>query len=140
MSSATITFNTRNAVDLSPETNQIIIFSTVIQNIDDGYDRVTGIFTSLVNGTFIFNVQVCTRSSNDWAQFQLAVDRSNNIILTVSKYNGVTGSTTTSNSVSHYLTKGQQVWVQSYYNSGSTSRLYNGDVCWNQFSGVFIHN
>ena len=133
-----ITFNARNAVDRSPETNQIIIFNSVIQNRGNAYDSVTGMFTTPVDGTYTFNVQVCTHSSK-WAYFQLALDRMDNVILTVSSYNGDASYTTVSNSVSYYLTEGQRLWVKSYYNSGSTHTLYDNGNCWNQFSGALIH-
>ena len=133
-----ITFNARNAVDRSPETNQIIIFNSVIQNRGNAYDSVTGIFTTPVDGIYTFNVQVCTHSSK-WAYFQLALDRMDNVILTVSSYNGDASYTTVSNSVSYYLTEGQRLWVKSYYNSGSSHTLYDNGNCWNQFSGALIH-
>ena len=125
-------------MDLSPEHDQIVIFNHVIQNRGDAYDSVTGIFTTPVDGTYTFNVQACTHV-NKHAAFKLALDRIDNVIMTVSSYNGDASYTTVSNSVSYYLTEGQRLWVKSHFNSGSSHTLCDSGNCWNQFSGALIH-
>ena len=111
----------------------------MLQNIGGAYNSDTGIFTVPVNGTYMFNVQVCANIAA-WGQFQLVVDESANIILAIRYYEANVGDTSSSDSVAVYLTKGQQVWVQSSYNAGSTNVLDAYDsYCWNHFSGALVH-
>ena len=131
----TVTFSAKNPLDLTPETNQIIVFQTVLQNEGNAYDSATGIFTAPVNGTFFFSVQLCS-DHRKWARFQLAVDGKEDIILAISHYNHDADYTSTSNSVAHYLSEGQRVWVQASYNIG----LEDNSICWNQFSGMLVHD
>lgn len=134
-----MTFNAREAVDKSPETDQIMIYKNVLQNIGEAYDSATGIFTAPLAGTFMFNVNVCT-AADKWSQLQLVVDSRENIILTFRHYNSDSYDSS-SGSVTHYLTKGQRVWVQSHHNSGSTNTLHISDSnCWNQFSGTMVNH
>ena len=117
-----------------------MIFSTIIQNIGDGYDSSTGVFTASVNGTFVFNVQFCVHA-NKWAQFQLAVDRSDNLILTF-RHRNSDHADVMGTSIAHYLSEGQKVWVQSYTYTGPSSNLFEhtSTDCWNQFSGALVHH
>lgn len=134
-----VSFNARSAVDRSPDEDQIMVYKTVLQNIGDAYDSVTGIFTTPLAGTFMFNVNVCTLG-NKWSQLQLVVDSRDNLILAFGHYSSVSHDSS-SGSVTHYLTKGQRVWVQSEHNSGSSNTLYEtGDYCWNQFSGTLLNH
>lgn len=134
-----VSFNARSAVDRSPDQDQIMVYKTVLQNIGDPYDSATGIFTAPLAGTFMFNVNVCTYQSK-WSQLQLVVDSRDNIILTFRHYNS-DNTDSSFGSVTHYLTKGQRVWVQSEYNSGSSNTLYeHSNECWNQFSGTLLNH
>ena len=133
MYTRTITFSAKTAFNLIPETSQVIIFQTVLQNEGNAYDSTSGVFTSPVNGTFFFSVQLCA-NNRKWARFQLVVDNMKSI-LAISHYNRYASHTTTSNSVAQYLSEGQKVWVQASYNAG----LSETPFCWNQFSGMLVH-
>ena len=132
----TVMFSARKVADRSPSNRQIMMFSIIIQNTGDGYDSSTGIFTAPVYGTFMFNVQFCVHSSK-WAQFQLAVDRSDNVILVFRHYNSDSADVMVT-SIAHYLSKGQKVWVQSY-TSYSSDIVFDQSDCWCQFSGALVH-
>ena len=96
-------------------------------------------FTSPVNGTFIFTIQVATNYQN-WGRFQLVCDSSANTILSISHYNNDADYTSTSGTVANVLTQGQTVWPQFQYNAGSRQRLdEHVDYASNQFSGVLVH-
>ena len=132
----TIAFNAKGAKDNSPETKQRIVFQSVVFNVGNAYDTETGIFTSPINGTFLFSVQLCAHNQKT-VQFQVVVDNSENVILAIRHYD-YHDHVSTSNTVPQYLTEGQRVWVQASY--GSTSRLlYESTDCWNQFSGCLVH-
>ena len=134
----TIQFSAKGVRDVSPTQNQVIIFPTVLENIGNSYNPGTGVFTSPTNGTYIFTMQTCTITAQ-YAYFQLVVDSSDNVILVLRNYDASV-ATTTSDSVPHYLMVGQRVWVQSNYNSGTTTTLWhNEDYCWNHFSGVLVN-
>lgn len=136
----TIVFNARQAADQSPEKYNVIVLQTVIQNIGNAYDSNTGIFTAPVNGTFMFSIKAC-KNYQQWTYFRLVVDTQDNVILTISDYQGNAYDTTSSASVATYLTAGQKIWVQSFHNSGSTQTLREQEnYCWNQFTGVLLHN
>lgn len=130
----TISFNAREAADTSPNKNQVIVFQSVIHNFGNAYDVTAGIFTAPVTGLYLFSVQICTYYSNH-GRFQAVVDRSANVILAIQEYDS-SHHTSTSNTVSQYLTEGQRVWVQASY--GSTN-LFEDAECWNQFSGCLVH-
>lgn len=135
----TVMFSSKNVADYSPSRQQVMVFTSVMQNIGNGYDSSTGIFTAPVNGTYMFNVQLCVHSNN-WAQFQLAVDSSSDIIAAFGHYNSDGGDLFTTTTV-YPLSVGQQIWVQSYRNSGSTNVLFDsGTDCWCQFSGSLVHH
>ena len=135
----TIAFNVRDAKDFSPQRHDIIRFSTVLLNLGGAYDETTGIFTSPVNGTFIFSIQIATHVIR-WGIFQLVVDNSSKIILSITHYNADANYSSTSGTVAHVLTEGQMVWLQFQYDSGSTQRLgEHADYASNQFSGVLVH-
>ena len=135
----TVYFNAKGLRDLSPSDGQVIIFHTVIENVGNGYNAGTGVFQAPVNGTYLFNVQLCTYSGQ-WGKFYLVVDSGDNKITAVSYYEANAAATGTSNSVAQYLKEGQRVWAQSYYESGTTNRIYHSETeCWSQFSGVLIN-
>ena len=135
----TIAFNVRDAKNLSPQKNEIIQFKTILLNAGGGFDETTGIFTSPVNGTFIFSVQVATKYKK-FGVFQLVSDTIDNEILRIAHYNGNADETTTSGTVAYVLFQGQRVWVQSLYNYGSTQTLdEHASYGTNQFSGVLVH-
>ena len=137
LSKPTIAFNVRDAKNLSPQKNEIIQFKTIVLNAGGGFDETTGIFTSPVNGTFIFSIQVSTYHQK-WGVFQLVCDTSDNEILRIAHFNHNADETTTSGTVSHVLSQGQRVWVQSLYYSRSTKLDENASFGTNQFSGVLV--
>ena len=129
----------RDAKDLSPQTYEIITFSTVILNIGNGYDESTGVFTAPLDGIYIFSVQVATHSGQ-YGRFQLVVDDRSNVILSISHYNPDVSFSSTSGTVAQRLTAGQRVWVQSQTISGTTQTLdQHPDYATNQFSGLLVH-
>ena len=131
----TVSFNLRKAKILNPNQFQVITFEHVVQNNGRAYDEVTGVFTAPYDGTYLFSVQVCANTAK-YGNFNLVVDDRNNEILVVWGYE-VSTITSTSGTVVHRLTKGQEVWVINNY---SSSQLYEQDhYCSNQFSGVLIH-
>ena len=117
----TTQFSAKGVRDVSPNQNQVIIFPTVLENIGNSSNPGTGVFTTPANGTYLFSMQTCTHVQK-YAYFQLVVDSINNVILVLRNYDQ-NEHTSTSGSVSRYLTEGQRVWVQSNRNSGTT-QLY----------------
>ena len=83
----TIAFNVRDATDLSPGQNEVMRFKTIVLNVGGGYDETSGVFTSSVNGTFLFSIQVATVFQK-WGRLQLVCDTSNNVILSIAHNNG----------------------------------------------------
>ena len=135
----TIAFNVRDATDLSPGQNEVMRFKTIVLNVGGGYDETSGVFTSSVNGTFLFSIQVATVFQK-WGRLQLVCDTSNNVILSIAHYNGDATYSSTSNTVAQVLNRGQRVWVQFEYNAGSTTVLNeNPSYASNQFSGLLVH-
>ena len=136
--SPTIAFNVRGATDKSPTAGQTIVFETIIINTGAAFDVHTGIFTSPVNGTFLFSVQVCSAFRQN-GSFKLIAD--DVTLLSISNYNYISSFTSTSGSAVYHLTAGQRVWVQNEHDAGSSANLEDSDkerACWNQFSGVII--
>ena len=135
----TVQFNARGIRDKSPSDKQVIIFPTVIENMGNAYNAGTGVFQAPVNGTFLFNIQVCTYSGQ-WGRFYLVVDSGDNKITAISYYEASASASGTSNSVAQYLMEGQRVWAQSYSEAGTTNTIYHADTgCWSQFSGVLVN-
>ena len=135
----TVHFNAKGLRDLSPSDGQVVIFHTVIENVGNGYNAGTGVFQAPVNGTYLFNIQLCTYSSQ-WGRYYLVVDSGDNKITAISYYEANAAATGTSNSVAQYLREGQRVWAQSYYESGTTNTIYHSETgCWSQFSGVLVN-
>lgn len=132
-----VVFNVKTAKDVSPQANQKILFNTILLNLGGAYDEATGIFTAPVNGTYMFAIQVATYLGK-WGRFHLVCD-TGNIILSIAHYNADNHFSSTAGTVAHILTKGQRIWLEFAYNSGSTQRLYE-DVNYasNQFSGMLV--
>ena len=108
----------------------------MVFSVGNAYDPKTGIFTTPVNGTFLFSVQLCAVNQLT-VGFQVVVDNSENVILAIRHYD-YHDYVSTSNTVPQYLTEGQRVWVQASY--GSTSKiLFESTDCWSQFSGCLVH-
>ena len=126
-------------MDLSPSQNEVMRFKTIVLNVGGGYDETSGVFTSPVNGSFIFSVQVATYVSK-WGRLQLVCDTSSNVILSIAHWNSNAHYSSTSNTVAQVLNKGQRVWVQFEYDAGSTQVLYEHlSYASNQFSGLLVH-
>ena len=133
-----IAFNVREAVDQSPSAGQIMLFKTIVLNTGNAYDARTGIFTSPVNGTYIFHVQICTNFRENGS---VKIVSGDTVLLGISNYNYISGITGTSGSAAHILAEGQMVWVVNEYDSASAVNLIDSDherACWNQFSGVLV--
>ena len=104
----TIVFNANNVTTLSPHIDDTLVFSSVISNIGNAYNSTTGKFTTPVNGTYSFTVQLC--AYNKAGQFNLVLDGN---ILTGLYVFSDNGYSTQSSTLSVFLKRGQNVWVRS---------------------------
>lgn len=134
----TVMFSSKNMADRSSSRRQVLVFFSVMQNIGNGYDSSTGIFTAPVKGTYMFNVQLCVRKGL-WAKFHLVVNSSSNVIAAFRHYN-TDGSDVFTTTTVHPLSVGQQIWVQSDTHTHSTNVLFDQGDCWCQFSGALVHH
>ena len=119
----TVSFNVRKAKILAPFRYQVITFEHVIQINGRAYDDATGVFTAPYNGTYLFAVQVCSYEG-EYDNVILVVDDKKNEILVVGDFQQNTSYMSTSGTVIHWLAKGQEVWVMSYY---SSTQLYESN-------------
>ena len=133
-SQPTIAFNARTAEDTTPFYSQVIVFQDTILNIGDAYDNRTGIFKAPINGVYIFNAQMCAHGGQ-WGKFRIVVS---NTRIAAFQNRNMNSTTTTSASVIHKLTKGDNVWVDSGFDARYQEDLTDSSSCWNQFSGALV--
>lgn len=107
LTTPTVAFNVRAALQTTPTVDQIIRFQVVLLNLGQAYDEVTGIFTAPVNGTYWFGVQAWSGASKE-ARLEIAVDAVNKVISLVSDYEKFAVCTSTHGSAAVYLNKGQR--------------------------------
>lgn len=59
-----IAFSSRTLRERSLEKGQIYIFTDTVYNFGEGYDNTTGVFTTPVDGMYLFTTSMCAEDSN----------------------------------------------------------------------------
>jgi hypothetical protein len=68
-----IAFKADTVGDRSLENNKVFVYSNIILNIGDAYNKDTGVFVAPVNGLYLFTVQVCL-IDNSWVLVGIIVN------------------------------------------------------------------
>ncbi|XP_062588927.1 uncharacterized protein MG328 homolog [Saccostrea cucullata] len=110
-----------------------LVFDRIVYNIGGGYDSSTGVFTSPVDGHFVFFVNV--QSYSTYSMYTYIVLNGSAKVTTL-VYNGGNESYDAGpNLVVLRLIKGDQVWVKYYTGTGYYTQ---GDAPVTTFSGFLI--
>lgn len=110
---------------------QPLVFSTISFNIGSGYDSNTGIFTTPVDGTYLFTARLCT-NTKELINYAIVVDGSD---VTRGVHYGSTHDCASFNTAV-VLRTGNQVWVTCAFPG---NQIFGDDYRWNIFSGVLLH-
>jgi len=129
-----VAFHAYDPSDLSLDTNQILILTTVVLNEGDGYDNVIGVFTAPVGGLYFFAAHVCNTGS---IGFYYEIVKEHTMIAKSVKYNNAANDCG-SVSVLVRMDKEERVWIKC--TSGNTSsQLYNSSSMKTSFLGLLMH-
>lgn len=104
--------------DFSPKEHQKFLFNTILLNFRGAYNEATGIFTTPVNRTYKFAIQVANKAVQ-WERFNLVCDQSD-IILSIAYYNADGHYSSTAGTVAHILIMEQIIWLEFAYSLGTT--------------------
>lgn len=111
---------------------ETVVFTNILYNYGDGYDKTTGVFTAPANGTYLFVAQLCAESGFTTC-FKIVVDGSS----VSNKYAGATKSVQCmSIDAIVKLNNTNRVWIQGDNYTGM--KLYESSVIWNIFTGSLI--
>ncbi|KAL4222757.1 hypothetical protein ACF0H5_018798 [Mactra antiquata] len=126
-----VIFRARDMENESPANNETLVFTNVMQNVGNGYNQSTGVFTAPVGGTYLFTFDFCSdaRQISYYAIVCEDVDQ----FLGYGYDNNYAACT--SGDATLVLKSGQRVWIRS----NSYGHFYHDNLRWNVFSGVLIH-
>ena len=116
--------------------HQIVIFHNVTENIGQGYDPTTGVFTCIVPGLYYFTMTIMT-DPNSQVETELVMNGNMRMVVYSGGYHYWN---TGSNAVVMDLNEGDKVWVrvlQNYVNAGSTTHMIHGDQ-WTTLTGFLL--
>ncbi|KAL4222758.1 hypothetical protein ACF0H5_018799 [Mactra antiquata] len=127
-----VIFRARDMENENPTNGETLIFTNVMQNVGNGYNQSTGVFTAPVGGTYLFTFDFCSdgRQISYYAIVCEGVDQSLGYAYDNNYADCTSGDATL------VLKTGQRVWVKS----NSYGHFYHDNVRWNVFSGVLIHH
>ena len=131
--SANILFQATGIQNSHVGANILLVFSYVTYDYGSGYNYATGKFTAPVQGMYAFVKQMCADVNHN-AITQFVRDGYN--ILSSESIAPNHAPTCSSAQVFQYLSKGDQVWVESAYESFFANFGPLRDV---SFAGVFLH-
>ncbi|KAL4222756.1 hypothetical protein ACF0H5_018797 [Mactra antiquata] len=125
-----VIFTARDLQNVNPAHSETLIFTNVMQNVGNGYNKSTGVFTVPVNGMYSFSFDACNQSGK-YSFFAIVCDNVNQNVGFAS--NNDYGSVSIDSTL--FLSKGQRVWIKS----NPYGYFYQVINCWNMFSGVLTH-
>ncbi|KAH3814838.1 hypothetical protein DPMN_143351 [Dreissena polymorpha] len=131
LSIPTVYFHAQYPADVSLDSGQVVVYSSVRVNEGQGYDQNTGRFTVSIPGLYAFTVQSCATSSKNAF---LAIVRDGTEIQ-VAYFHTTTDHQCVSMQAFVKLAPSMKIWVQSL----GTSSLTQIRDSFNSFSGVLLH-
>ncbi|XP_045207605.2 heavy metal-binding protein HIP-like [Mercenaria mercenaria] len=130
-----VAFKARLDSNIAVVTGQTIVFPTVLFNEGDSYNHGTGKFTTPVNGTYMFTIAFCLKTSKTLV-VGIMVDRTKytvTLFYGAGYYECLTGDTVA------VLTAGQVVWVEVLSGGSTGTIIHQNNYRWNTFSGALVH-
>ncbi|XP_060593580.1 uncharacterized protein LOC132748054 [Ruditapes philippinarum] len=130
-----IAFKADTVGDRSLENNKVFVYSNIILNIGDAYNKDTGVFVAHVSGLYLFTALVCL-IDNSW------------VLVGITVFDTPISKTAfgdknwwkcyTINAITA-VEKGNEVLVKCTANCESNEKLHEDTYAINSFSGVLIH-
>ena len=112
--------------------NQRIVFGTLVSNIGNYYNNLTGIFYAPVSGTYMFYVNILAEPGH-YIETELLAN--GNLLAEIYSGGAVKYDGPGSNLVIVHLAQGDQVWVKVHVAYSSNMAVH---CCWSTFSGYLL--
>ncbi|XP_060563831.1 heavy metal-binding protein HIP-like [Ruditapes philippinarum] len=131
-----IAFKANKANDISLGNNKVIVYSNIILNTGDSYNKDNGMFVAPVSGLYLFTAQVCLKKSV-WVSIGIVVNDS--IVSKAGIGENVWEKCYTIDAITA-VEKGNEVLVKCTAGCANSDQLYESiTYATNSFSGVLIH-
>ena len=127
-----VSFKIRNVGNTSPRPHDVIQFTSVLHNEGVGYDNSTGIFTSPVNGVYLFTVHLCPYSHQE-SVYAITVE-GEDVVRSARVGKDVHACRTIDALVE--LSVSHRVWVTCLDDG---EEIYQTSNHWNMFTGVIVN-
>ncbi|XP_060563851.1 heavy metal-binding protein HIP-like [Ruditapes philippinarum] len=129
-----IAFKADTVNDRSLRNNKVFVYSNIILNIGDAYNKDTGVFVAPVSGVYLFTAQVCL-TANSWFYVGIVV---NGKLMSKTGIGEKTWEKCYTIDAITEVEKGNEVSVKCTASCDSNERLFENSNT-NSFSGVLIH-
>lgn len=126
-----VVFSSKKTTNVTVSDGQAVVFPSIIYDIGSAYDSTTGVFTTPIDGTYLFTARLCAYN-RELINYAVVAD-GNDVIRGV--HYGSSQDCASFNALV-VLKSSSRVWVTCSFPG---NRLHGDENRWNTFSGVLLH-
>ncbi|XP_053374051.1 collagen alpha-2(VIII) chain-like [Mercenaria mercenaria] len=130
-----VAFQSRNPSTTNPPSGDKIVFTDTLHDSTHSYDNKTGIFTTPVAGTYLFNVQLCLATGTRYIYYAIYVEST--AVTGTLLYDSSERFCSSATAIVH-LRKDDNVYIKVPDTNGNALREAGFE--WNMFSGVLLNS